>query len=262
MNTRILAELIERIDIDDMFKLVYQPYVDLSIEEFVGAEALLRCTHPMCTNQSILDIITMLERSGNIETISQWVFKEAVSQLKEWRDNNNCSDELTMSVNVSAALLRNDNFVQAILNIVQDAGVPGSSLMIEITETTVMEDYAGCREAMLELNEVGIEFAMDDFGTGYSSLERLKEMPLSVLKIDRTFVKSMMTRTNDNAIIDASVRLGHAIGMTVIAEGIETAEQAAALRLLGCDRGQGYYYSMPSPPHEIDLSPTLQKFAA
>ncbi len=261
-NTRVLADLIECNDLDDMFRLVYQPYVALSTEEFVGAEALLRCTHPACAEQSILDIITMLERSGNIEAISKWVVKVALAQLKEWRDTSSISDEFTMSVNVSAALLRNDNFVHAIVDIVEDSGVPGGALMIEITETTVMEDYTRCRQAMQQLNEVGIEFAMDDFGTGYSSLERLKEMPLSLLKIDQTFVKTMMTNINDTAIVDTSVRLGHAIGMTVIAEGIETAEQAAALHKLGCERGQGYYYSKPLPPDEIDLTQQTTRLAA
>jgi len=232
MNTRILSELIERNDINDMFKLVYQPYVDLSTQTFVGAEALLRCTHPSCANLSILDIITMLERSGNIEAISKCVFKVATAQLKEWRESKGLSDQFTMSANVSAALLRNDNFVQAILDIIEDSEIPGSSLMIEITETTVMEDYARSRQAMHQLNEVGIEFAMDDFGTGYSSF------------------------------VDASVRLGHAIEMTVIAEGIETAEQAAQLQKLGCERGQGYYYSMLLPPDERDLTQLQRKFAA
>ena len=262
MNTRVLAELMERNDISDMFKLVYQPYVDLSTEEFVGAEALLRCTHPVCANQSILDVITMLERSGNIETISKWVIEVAINQLKKWRDTYGVSDDFTMSVNVSAALLRNDSFVEAILEIVEESDISGKSLMIEITETTVMEDYTRSRKAMHKLNEVGIEFAMDDFGTGYSSLLRLKEMPLSLLKIDQTFVRSMLTNTNDAAIVDASVRLGHAIGMTVIAEGIETVEEAESLRKLGCERGQGYYYSMPLPPEEINLGQPPHRFVA
>ncbi len=262
MNTRVLAELIEHNDIEDMFRLVYQPYVNLSTEEFVGAEALLRCTHPLCAGLSILDVITMLERNGNIEAISRWVIKVAIAQLKQWRSIEGFSEEFTMSVNVSAALLRHDNFVQAVLDVVEESGIPGRSLMIEITETTVMEDYVRSRQAMQQLNEVGIEFAMDDFGTGHSSLLRLKEMPLSLLKIDQTFVKNMLNSTNDAAIVDASVRLGHAIGMTVIAEGIETAEQALALRKLGCERGQGYYFSMPLSPDEIDFSDQHRRFAA
>ena len=153
-------------------------------------------------------------------------------------------------------------FVHDLLDIVASSGVSGSSLMIEITETTIMEDYVRSREAMQKLNAVGIEFAMDDFGTGYSSLLRLKQMPLSLLKIDQTFVTSMITSPNDAAIVDASVRLGHAIGMSVTAEGVETAEQAAALRELGCERGQGYYYSMPVAPEELDFNKGLDRFAA
>lgn len=115
---------------------------------------------------------------------------------------------------------------------------------------------------MQQLNAIGIEFAMDDFGTGYSSLVRLKDMPLSILKVDQTFVKSMISSANDAAIVDASVRLGHAIGMSVIAEGIETAEQAVALHKLGCDRGQGYYFSHPQLPEDLDLTQTPRRFAA
>ena len=125
-----------------------------------------------------------------------------------------------------------------------------------------MEDYTRCKDAMSQLNAVGIEFAMDDFGTGYSSLVRLKEMPLSLLKVDQTFVTSMLSSANDAAIVDASVRLGHAIGMSVTAEGIETAEHAEALRKLGCNRGQGYYFSRPKAPADLNLDATLRSHAA
>ena len=156
-----------------------------------------------------------------------------------------------MSVNVSASLLPDGAFVQSVLDIVEQSGVAGSSITIELTETTVMEDYTRSKDAMRRLNDVGIEFAMDDFGTGHSSLVRLKEMPLSLLKIDQNFVKGMMTSTNDAAIVDASVRLGHAIGMAVTAEGIETAEQAEALRKLGCNRGQGFFFAYPQSAEDL-----------
>lgn len=262
VSTRFLVELVERNAIDDMFKLVYQPYVDLVTEEFVGAEALLRCTHPACADLSILDVITMLERSDKIESISEWVFTVAIAQLKEWRDNGWVSPEFRMSVNLSAVLLRSDRFNKAILDIVKESGVSGHLLMIEIKETTIMEDCTRSREAMRQLNEVGIEFTMDDFGTGYSSMLRLKEMPLSLLKVDRTLIRAMLTSANEVAIVDACVRLGQAIGIRVIAKGIETAEQAAALRLLGCNLGQGYHYAMPLPPDQLDFGKRLAKNAA
>ena len=167
-----------------------------------------------------------------------------------------------MSVNVSASLLRDSGFIQAILDIVDESSVSGSSLTIELTETTVMEDYSRSKEGMRRLNDVGIEFAMDDFGTGYSSLVRLKEMPLSLLKVDQTFVKGMVSSASDAAIVDASVRLGHAIGMAVTAEGIETEEQAEALRKLGCEKGQGYYFSRPQLPKDLDLQMTHRRHAA
>lgn len=262
VSTRFLVELVERNAIDDMFKLVYQPYVDLVTEEFVGAEALLRCTDPACADLSILDVITMLERSDKIESISEWVFTVAIAQLKEWRDNGWVSPEFRMSVNLSAVLLRSDRFNKAILDIVKESGVSGHLLMIEIKETTIMEDCTRSREAMRQLNEVGIEFMMDDFGTGYSSMLRLKEMPLSLLKVDRTLIRAMLTSANEVAIVDACVRLGQAIGITVIAKGIETAEQVAPLRLLGCNLGQGYHYAMPLPPDQLDFGKRLAKNAA
>ena len=170
--------------------------------------------------------------------------------------------DFTMSVNVSASLLPDTDFVQSVLDIVEKSGLDGNSITVELTETTVMEDYTRSKDAMSRLNDVGIEFAMDDFGTGHSSLVRLKEMPLSLLKIDQTFVKGMMTSTNDAAIVDASVRLGHAIGMSVTAEGIETAEQAEALRKLGCNRGQGYYFAFPQSPEELEVMLTPYRRAA
>ena len=115
---------------------------------------------------------------------------------------------------------------------------------------------------MRKLNSVGIEFAMDDFGTGYSSLERLREMPLSLLKVDQTFVKGMLSNANDAAIVDASVRLGHAMGISVTAEGIETEGHAEALHKLGCDRGQGYHYSRPQAPQDLNLFKEPRQHAA
>lgn len=252
-QVRRLAELIEQNTPEVMFKLVYQTYIDMNTGETTGVEALLRCTHEECAQVSTIDIITMLERNGYIARISHWVLNVALMQLKEWGATIQLPAGFTMSVNISAALLRDAGFVQGILDTVAKSGVPASSLIIEITETTVMEDYTRSNEAMRKLNDAGIAFAMDDFGTGYSSLERLREMPLALLKVDQTFVKGMLTNANDAAIVDASVRLGHAMGILVTAEGIETEAHAQALRQLGCDRGQGYHYSRPQSAQEMDL---------
>jgi len=261
-KVRRLAEIIETSSPDKLFRLVYQPYVELQTGRIVGVEALLRCDHSVCADTPIFDVITILERNGHIAGVSQWVVQEAVNQLEMWRNSVDLPADFTMSINVSISLLREDDFIQSILDIVQASDVPGNALTIELTETTVMEDYARSEQAMAKLNAIGIEFAMDDFGTGYSSLVRLKEMPLSLLKIDQTFVKGMLESPNDAAIVDASVRLGHAIGMSVTAEGIETAEQAAALRELGCDRAQGYYFYYPTPADELDLMAPPLRFAA
>lgn len=246
-----LAEIVEQTSHDDIFHLVYQPYVELSSGRTIGTEALLRCTHAEATNIPIFEIITMLERNGHITTISKWVMQKALHQLVQWQSNGDVPEDFTMSVNVSAELLRDDQFMQDIIDLIHQAGIQGHSLTIELTETTVMEDYHDSREAMQQLSDLGIKFAMDDFGTGYSSMERLKEMPLSLLKIDKTFVDGMLENANDGAIVDASLLIGQAIGMLVTAEGIETAEQAEALRKLGCDRGQGYYFSRPQKPSDL-----------
>ncbi len=259
---RRLAELIELNTPDTMFTMVYQPYVDLTRGEIIGVEALLRCNHSECVEIPTIEIITMLERNGYISRISQWIMKEALGQLAEWSNTMQLPRDFTMSVNVSAALLRDASFVQSILDIVEHSAVPPSSLTIEITETTVMEDYTRSNEAMRRLNSVGIEFAMDDFGTGYSSLERLREMPLSLLKVDQTFVKGMLSNASDAAIVNASVQLGHAMGITVTAEGIETEAHAEALQNLGCDRGQGYHFSRPQSPQELNLFMPPRQHAA
>jgi len=250
---RRIGELIEHNSCDEMFKLVYQPYIELDTGSIVGVEALLRCVHDECKGIETIDIITMLERNGHISRISQWVMTEATRQLAEWHNIMDLPHDFAMSVNVSASLLPDTAFIQSVIDIVEQSGVSGTSITIEITETTVMEDYSASRDAMRRLNDVGIEFAMDDFGAGHSSLVRLKEMPLSLLKIDQTFVKGLLTSTNDAAIVDASVRLGQAIGMSVTAEGVESAEQAEALRNLGCNYGQGYYFAVPQSPEELEV---------
>ena len=259
---RRIGELIEHNSPEDLFKLVYQPYIELHSGRIVGVEALLRCVHTVCEGISTIDVITMLERNGYISRVSKWVMTEATNQLVQWQNTMDLPHDFTMSVNVSASLLPDTDFVQSVLDIVEKSGLDGNSITVELTETTVMEDYTRSKDAMSRLNDVGIEFAMDDFGTGHSSLVRLKEMPLSLLKIDQTFVKGMMTSTNDAAIVDASVRLGHAIGMSVTAEGIETAEQAEALRKLGCNRGQGYYFAFPQSPEELEVMLTPYRRAA
>jgi len=165
-TVRRLTELVELNAPEDMFQMAYQPYIELATGRIVGVEALLRCIHPECAAIPTIDIITMLERNGHISNISQWVMKVALDQLTEWHNTLYLPDDFTMSVNVSAALLPDTNFVQAVLDIVEQSEVSGSSLTIELTETTVMEDYTRCKDAMRQLNSIGIELAWPRYWYG------------------------------------------------------------------------------------------------
>ena len=172
---------------------------------------------------------------------SEWVLRKACLQAQAWRQQGYPLP--CIAVNVSALQLQRCEFVETVVSILQESGLPSNCLEIEITETVLMRKAEWAMTLLHQLKKLDVRFAIDDFGTGYSSLSYLKKMPLNRLKIDRSFIQDIPADSNDVAIVQAVVTLGHSLGLTVIAEGVETEEQAELLRKLGCDDVQGYLYS-------------------
>ena len=239
--------------------LVYQPVVSLEAGWIVGAEALVRWSHPERGLVLPGEFIPVAEETGLIGPLGEWVLDEACRQLGQWR-----SDlprvPLFMSVNVSARQLR-----RGVADLITDTaarhGVDPSRLVVEITEGCLMEDVSSCLETLTEIKGTGAQIAVDDFGVGYSSLSYLKAFPIDTMKIDRAFVSGLGTDADDSAIVSALAAIARGLRMTVVAEGVETSEQLAALRRMGCQYAQGYRLARPLPaPEFADLVRSGQRW--
>ncbi|MHB1143867.1 MAG: EAL domain-containing protein [Thiobacillus sp.] len=231
------------------FLLHYQPQLDLRTGRIAGMEALLRWKHPEHGLVPPGDFIPLLEDTGLIVPVGEWVLHNACVQYRKCREAGFAP--LRISVNVSARQFGDRTLLDRVRQALVDEGVPPHHLEIEITESTVMRDVQVTGEILAELDALGVRLAIDDFGTGHSSLAYLKRFPLDVLKIDRAFVQDIPHDGNVSAIAEASISLGHKLGMEVVAEGVETAEQMAFLRAHECDIIQGYYFSRPGPGDEM-----------
>jgi diguanylate cyclase len=230
----------------------FQPVVSLETGELAGAEALVRWQHPERGLIGPGEFIGIAEDSGLIAPLGFWMLETSARQLKAWRakfPNRN----LSMSVNVSGKQLSNNDFHTRVQSIVQATGVDPSSLIFELTETTLVSNPETASKALAALKELGIRFGLDDFGTGYSSLSLLHTFKLDSLKIDRSFVKNAGQCRPYAAIIRAIAELAQNLGLSVVAEGIETADQVAMLQSLGCDMGQGYLFAKPLKADEFEL---------
>lgn len=230
------------------FELHYQPLMDQAGQCPVGVEALIRWRKPSGALVSPLDFIPLAEEMGLIDQIGHWALIEACHTLVQWRSLG--LSGLGVSVNVSALQLRNPGFVQQLHGVLQASGLPGAALTLEITESVAMEDPQATVSRLEAIRQLGVCLAIDDFGTGYSSLAYLKRLPLDCLKLDRTFVEDLETDSNDAAICAATIALAHNLGLSLVAEGVETEGQHRYLAELGCDRQQGYWFSRPLPKDE------------
>jgi EAL domain-containing protein (putative c-di-GMP-specific phosphodiesterase class I) len=191
------------------------------------------------------------EETGLIVPLGMWVMGETCRHLAAWQSRPETA-HLHLSVNLSARELTHPDVVSSVLDCVRESGVDPHSLTIEVTESTAMADGDTGFRALRDLSSEGIRVAIDDFGTGYSSLEQLRRMPVDIVKVDRSFVSGMAADSTDREIVAAVVGMGRALKLCVVAEGIETPEQAEALRELGCDIGQGFLYAKPLPAEEMD----------
>jgi EAL domain-containing protein (putative c-di-GMP-specific phosphodiesterase class I) len=225
------------------FELEYQPVVDLARQEIVGCEALLRWHHPTRGTISPDVFIPIAEASSAIVEIDRWVLREACAAAATFRT---IAPNLSMSVNLSARDLREDDLSGHVASALVQHGIPAHALIMEVTETAALNDAA--LPALERLRELGVQIAMDDFGIGYSSLAHLKRLPITMLKIDRTFIRDVTEDESDRAIVVSIVNIAKAFGLRVVAEGIETDEQAAFVRELGCDDGQGFRLGRAQSP--------------
>jgi diguanylate cyclase (GGDEF)-like protein/PAS domain S-box-containing protein len=239
------TELRGAIDRDEL-SLLYQPIVELSDGHIVGVEALLRWRHRYRGLVAPNDFIPVAEETGMIVPIGTWALAEAMRDLAELRARCEHGRGLFVSVNLSVLQLRLHDVVRSVESAIRAAGLPPSALQLELTESALTTDDA-MAHALEQMKRLGVQIAVDDFGTGYSSLSRLKQLPIDALKIDRSFVDGLPADPHDQSITRAVVALGRTLGLTVVAEGVETVEQWIALDEIGCQFGQGYFWSEPVP---------------
>lgn len=227
------------------FQLYFQPQINHA-GKVVGAEALIRWVHPQRGMVPPLDFIPLAEESGLILALGNWIFATACAQLVEWSKTAATAD-IVLSVNVSARQFQHPDFVAQLLLIIHGSGIDPHKLKLELTESMLVANQQDIITKMDALKNHGIKFSLDDFGTGYSSLSYLKRLPISELKIDKSFVKDVLTDANDAAIARMIIRLAQSMELTVIAEGVETKEQRDWLENEGCFKYQGYYFGRPVP---------------
>jgi predicted signal transduction protein with EAL and GGDEF domain len=243
----LVAELRRALDEHELV-LYYQPKARLADGAIAGVEALVRWNHPRRGLLAPAEFIPVAEHTGLIKEVTLYVLRQALQQLRLWEAEGL---ELTVAVNLSARDLLDFDLPQVIGKLLADNGVPATGLELEITETVLLSDPMRARAILSRLSAMGVKLAIDDFGTGYSSLAYLKRLPVSEIKIDRSFVTNMNTDRSDAAIVRSTIDLGRNLGLTVVAEGVETEADWAQLKALNCTFAQGYHLSRPIPAGEI-----------
>ena len=222
--------------------VVFQPIADLGTGETAGFEALTRWSHPGFGEVSPGEFIPLAEDTGLIFDLGRWVLNEACEQIVAWRATG--GTDAHMSVNVSPLQLEDDRFPAVVAQVLEDSGLEPEALILEVTEGVLLAER--CRDALESLRRLGVKIALDDFGTGYSSLSYLRQFPLDILKIDRSFVRRIQGEIEDQAFVHAIIKLANTLSLEVIAEGIETRQQLEALRAVGCRFGQGFLIARPA----------------
>ncbi|WP_334108017.1 EAL domain-containing protein [Methylobacillus sp.] len=232
------------------FQLVYQPKVDLESGSIIGCEALLRWHHPELGTVSPADFIPIAEDSGLIVSIGDWVLHAACEQARCWMDSG--MPPVRVAVNISVLQFLQQDMVAWVKRTLEETGLPPEWLELELTESAIAQDIEKVIHMIDQLQAIGVKLSVDDFGTGYSSLSYLRQFHVDTLKIDQSFVRNMLTKTEDATIVLAVIALAHNLNFKVIAEGVETEQHYHFLRLNHCDEIQGYYFSRPVPPWEFE----------
>jgi EAL domain-containing protein (putative c-di-GMP-specific phosphodiesterase class I) len=249
-NSRISTERELRAAVkEEQFMLLYQPQVDAT--GMIGVEALIRWSHPTGGIVPPLEFIPLAEETGLILPLGDWVLEAACKQIVAWEQHEEMA-RISIAVNISAHQFRQANFVEQVLAVIERTGAHPGKLKMELTETMLLEDPEDVIAKMKRLKSHGLRFSMDDFGTGYSSLAYLKRLPLDELKIDRAFVRDILSDIASCAIAQTIISLGTTMGLSVIAEGVETEQQRELLIRLGCHSFQGYLFNQPLTIKEVE----------
>ncbi len=247
MRARRALELeLRKALVNGEFELYYQPLVNLRLNEVSGFEALLRWHHPERGIVSPAEFIPIAEDIGIITSIGEWVLRQACADAKTWPEHS------IVAVNLSPSQFKATNLVQVVISAIAAAGLQAHRLELEITESALLHNDEPTRSTLHQLRNLGVRISMDDFGTGYSSLGYLQSFPFDRIKIDRSFIKTLSGGHTSVAILKAIVSLANSMGMTTIAEGVETPEQLEIVRAEGCDEMQGYLFSPAVPAKEIN----------
>jgi len=253
-QSHLHSSMVERLELrsaldhamtEGQFLLAYQPIVDLRTDEAVGFEALVRWHHPVKGIVAPAEFIEVAEESGLIVPMGRWVLQQALHTVAQWRRILPRVRQPYVSVNVSVRQFREPGFVAEVMQALDNAGVPPRALMIELTETMLADDDEAIWSDLDELREHGVQVAIDDFGTGYSSLGYLRRRPIDVVKIDKVFIDDILDSPHQLALVTGIVSLAQSLGLTVVAEGIETERHRELLARLGCPLGQGFVFSSP-----------------
>ncbi|TMU88124.1 EAL domain-containing protein [Bacillus sp. BHET2] len=244
------AQLRRAIERNELY-IAYQPIINIPNQSLIGCEALLRWCHPSWGMVSPNEFIPLAEKTGLIYEIGKWVLVESCIQLKKWLDVH--VEDFYISVNVSAQQFQHPTFQCDVKDALDISGLPPENLCLELTETIMLQGATHTISVMQSLAALGVKLAIDDFGTGYSSLSYLKDLPLHILKIDRSFVQNMSDYSPDVAIVQAITTMGKGLEMKVVAEGVETREQLELLKQLGCDYAQGFLIERPMPLESMNL---------
>ena len=250
MDARMRARRVLELDLRNAlgngeFELYYQPFVNLQRDEICGFEALLRWHHPKRGMVSPVEFISIAEEIGLIVPIGEWVLKQACAEAGKWPDH------MKIAVNLSPAQFRSEDLVQMVFSVLTSCGLPGRRLELEITESALLQNNETTLAAVQQLRAFGVQISMDDFGTGYSSLSYLQNFPFDKIKIDRSFVDKLSNGDGAVAILRAIISLAHSLGVSTIAEGVETQEQLDKVRAEGCTEMQGFLFSPARPANEL-----------
>ncbi|MEQ1659586.1 MAG: GGDEF domain-containing phosphodiesterase, partial [Hylemonella sp.] len=229
--------------------LHYQPRVRLRDGKLLGAEALLRWHHPELGRVSPEKFISLAEEVGLIDEIGGWVLRQACEQLGHWQT---AGYRITLSVNISGRQLKSGRLGQQVQQALHENGVAPAALELEVTEGTLIDNIEEVGEQLGQIRQTGVVIALDDFGTGYSSLSYLQRLPIDILKIDRSFIRELGRSAGADSIVHAIIAMAHALGKTVVAEGVEREEQAELLRIWQCEQVQGNHYSQPITADELE----------
>jgi diguanylate cyclase len=234
------------------FRVFFQPEVAIDNEHIMGLEALVRWQHPERGLLGPGEFISLCEETGLIVPLGTWVLRDACKRAVVWQRSRPSDQPLTLRVNVSARQLAQDSLKDTVAGIIDETGIDPAFLCLEVTESVLIEDPESSIRTLTQLKKLGVKIAIDDFGTGYSSLEYLRRLPVDCVKVDRSFVRGVPDNEEDVAIVNAVIELGHALKLSVTAEGVETAEQLGNLQTAGCDTAQGFLFYRPEPPEVVE----------